>query len=132
MIKRIAAVFIGFISAFVLTGLVQMMSAKMYPPPEDLITQDLEAIERYFKALPANARLIMLVAHVLGAFVGAFIASKIADSYKLYLGLLVGVVMLVASVSYNLASFAPAWSFLSSLILTGLAAYIGARLGSRS
>jgi len=132
MLKRVLAVFLGFLAGFVTTGLIQMVSARMYPPPEDLITRDIEALEIYFTHLPSTARLIMLVAHIIGAFIGSFLAARMADRYRLYLGLLVGVVMLVASISYNLASFAPAWAFMTDLAATAGVAYLGARLGSRN
>lgn len=129
MLKRITAVFFGFITGFILVSLIQMISAKMYPPPPDLLPQDQEAMQAYFSTLPTGARIISLIAHIMGAFGAAFIAAKRADKYKLYLGLLVGVVIMVASASFNFASYAPPYIILIDFILTGLAAWLGARTG---
>ena len=129
MLKRILAVILGFVSGFVTVGLIQTISAQMYPPPGDLIIQDNEALEAYFYSLPHKARYIIMLAHVVGCFIGAYIAAKLSDKYKFYMGLLVGVVMFVASFSYNLASFCPRGIFIIDLGLCILAVYLGARLG---
>lgn len=131
MPQRILAVILGFFTGFVLVILVQMISAKLYPPPEDLLTQDVEALKRYFTALPGPARIIILAAHVLGAFGGSFVASKFANSYKFYIGLIVGFILLIASISSNLGSYVPALIFILDTLLTIGAMLLGARLGSK-
>jgi len=132
MFKRVLAVILGFVTGFVLVTLIQSISAGMYPPPEDLIAQDTEALKAYFSSLPTKARYIILAAHAIGCFGAAYITSKFADNYKFYLGLLVGLMMLVAGASYNLASYSPIWAFAADIISSLCFAYLGAKWGSFS
>ena len=132
MLKRFFALVLGFITGFVLVTLVQMISAKMYPPPVDMIAQDAEALESYFLSLPINARYIVTLAHIMGAFGGAYVAAKFADKYKFYMGCIVGIIILVASVSYNLASFCPGWIVVLDLLLSALTVFIASKLGAKT
>jgi len=132
MFKRVLAVVLGFVTGFVLVTLIHSISARMYPPPEELITQDMEALKAYFSSLPTKARNIILAAHAIGSFGAAYITSKFADSYKFLLGMLVGLIMLLAGASYNLASYSPVWAFVADIISSLCFAYLGAKWGSIS
>lgn len=132
MFRRVLSVVLGFITGFVLVVLIQMISAKMYPPPSDMLPQDTEAIKQYFSTLPIEARLIIVLAHVVGTFGGCYIAAKLADKSKFYMAIVVGVLMLVSTISSNMASYIAVSIFLLDTLLTLAAVYLGARIGSRS
>jgi MFS family permease len=130
ILRRFAAILTGFISGFILVSLIQLISAKMYPPPLDLLPQDQEGMSNYFQSLPKKARFIVMSAHFVGTIFGAFIASKISDRYNVQMGLLVGFIMLVAAISYNSVTFAPGWMMVSDFLLMLLAMITGAKIGA--
>lgn len=131
MARSFFSVILGFLAGFVIVSLIQMISASLNPPPADMIPGDKEAMEIYFRNLDTNARLIMLVAHLLGAFVAAILASRIAKSSKFYSGLIAGFIILIASISYNMASLSPPLFLVLDPVFSALVIYLGARLGSR-
>jgi len=132
MLKRFLALVLGFLAGLVLFTLIQMISSKMYPPPEGMLTQDVEALESYFLSLPMYSRYIITLAHVLGAFVGAYVAAKLADKHKFYMGCIVGIIFLVASVSHNREFLCPGWMIVLDMFLTALATYLASKIGSKT
>ena len=74
MIKRLLGLFLGFIAAMAVVLLTQYFSRGMFPPPEDMILNDMEARERFLLSMPMSLRYYFLASHVIGGFIGAYIA----------------------------------------------------------
>ncbi len=128
MFRRIIALIVGFVIGFIVVVIIQMISSNMYPPEPEMLPQDTEALAQYFKTLPMTARYIIMAAHVIGGFTAAFITAWIADSNKMILAILVGIIIVIATVSYNLVSLAPSYIIVLDFILTSVFVYLGGKL----
>lgn len=131
MLRRVGAILAGLFAGFVIVGTIQMISGYLYPPPDDLNFHDKEGILIHMQSLPTMAFVIVILAHVIGTFVGAFISARITDAYKFYFGLFVGALFVVATISNLLMMPHPTWMIGTDILLTIGAAYLGARIGSR-
>jgi len=128
MFRRVIALIVGFVIGFIVVSIIQMISSKMYPPDPGMLPQDTEALQQYFTSLPLNARYIIMASHIIGGFSAAFITAWIADSNKMILAILVGIIIVIATVSYNLVSLAPSYILVLDFILTSFFVYLGGKL----
>lgn len=131
MIRRVASVLGGFIMASFIFMVLQAMVSRQFPPPENFNVNDTEAVTEYFRGLPSKMFIMLTLSHAFSALIGAFFASVIADKYKIYLGLMVGLMIVVASLAYVLNIPVPTWMIfldpLAILICSGIGAYLGSR-----
>ena len=103
----------------------------MYPPPQDLNFHDKEGILAHMQSLPDKAFIMVIVAHTLSTLAGAFVAARIAPNHKIYYGIFVGALFVVASLSMIMSVPHPRWMILTDILLVTLLAYLGAKLGSK-
>ena len=128
MLRRVGAVIFGGFAGFSLFAVVQGYLLSQFPPPEGFIPQDVEASTAYFRSLPDKAFMIVLAGQVFAAFSASFLAAKIADKYKFYIGLLVGGMFVVAVISYIMTIPTPKWVLFANPIGAIIAMLLGSRL----
>ena len=80
ILSIIAGVLVGVFGVF----LVKMINLSLYPNPVDLKVSDPDLA----------AFVLIIIAHILGAFIAAFIASMVARTKRLNVGLLAGAILL--------------------------------------
>lgn len=131
MIRRIGAVIFGFIAGFFIFVLIQGIIASKFPPETAFNANDTEAMTAYFRSLPDKFFLYILAAHSLASLVASFLGAKVADKYKLYLGLLVGGMFLVAAITYIMTIPTPSWMLIADPLIIMVFSFLGAKLGSR-
>jgi putative membrane protein (TIGR04086 family) len=131
MLRRVVAILAGLVVGFLVVALLSMVSGMMYPPPPDLNINDTEGLMAHMQSLPPSAFMMIIFAHSLGTFTGAFLASKLARANKFYYGLFVGALFVVASISNDMMLPHPNWMIVSDIICVAIAAYLGGRLGAR-
>ncbi len=129
MLRRIAAVLLGVVTAFVLVTVIQKLGQLVYPPPADLSLDDPERWKAYVAALPPGPFFFVLAAWALGTLGGGVVAARIARAKPLLHALIVGAVVMIASIAQLVAIPHPLWFTIAAIILIPAAAYLAARLG---
>ena len=92
ILSIIAGVLVGVFGVF----LVKMINLSLYPNHADLNVSDPDLA----------AFVLIIIAHILGAFTAAFIASMVARTKRLNVGLLAGAILLSFTI-WN--SFSKRW-----------------------
>ncbi|MBT8232992.1 MAG: hypothetical protein HKO66_07990 [Saprospiraceae bacterium] len=131
MLRRIGAVICGFLVGFALYILIQRQIALQFPPEFEINAHDKEALTRYFRSLPDKFFIYILLAQALTALFASFVTTKIADKYNLYMGLLVGGMFFIASISFIATVPTPGWMLIAAPISIIIAVYFGTKFGLR-
>ena len=130
MFRNAGAAFLGIVIAFVLVMLIEKVGHLIYPPPANLDYTDVEALETYIATLPFLALLFPMIAWVVGTFSGSFIASKIGTANPLVFAVIVGGLMLAATIANLIFIPHPLWFSIVSLIAIAAAAWFAAKVAS--
>ena len=119
----------GLATMFVVIMGIEYVGHMVYPPPPGLnpmVTEDLSAI---MASQPAAAKAFVVVAWVVGAFAGGWVAAKISRTYPRAAAVIVAL-MVVAGVVGMILQLPghPRWMAALGLLLPIPAALLGARL----
>ena len=128
MARRILSVIAGLLVAMVVITGVEAVIPLLYPVPPGLDMKDPAAFKVYVAALPIGALLMVILAHSLGALVGAVVATLIAGRASIWPGMIVGALVMVAGIVNLFQISHPVWFSVVDLLLYLPAAYGGARL----
>ena len=118
MVRNIGAVVAGFLVVLVVVGGLQFASSAVYPPPEgfDPFSPDPDMLAEYVAGLPTAAWLLAMGSELIGAFLGALAAGRIAQSHRAaFAGGIVGLAVIGSII--NWVSFThPLWFIVIQLI----------------
>lgn len=126
--RSVLAVFVGIVVAVLAVFIVESVGHVVFPPPPGVDVSDPEALRELMERIPAGALAFVLLAWVLGSFLGGFTAAKIAVQHRLACALIVGVVMLGAGGMTMMMIPHPLWMMVLGVLLPVPAAWVGARL----
>lgn len=130
MVKNIVAGFAGIIVAGLLVWLVEMLGHAVYPPPTDLNFADAETMRAYIDTLPLAALLFVAAAWFIGTLGGTVLACKLGDAKPMIYAIVVGGLMLVATVANLIVIPHPVWFSVLGVAGIVVAAWLGMTLGS--
>ena len=131
-LKNILAVLAGAIVGSVVNGGIIQISGSIIPPPEGVDVSNIESIKANIHLFEPKNFIFPFLAHALGTFVGAFLAARIAASYKMRFAMVVGVLFLVGGITAVYMIPAPLWYNVLDLAVAYLPmAYIGGKIASR-
>jgi len=120
MIRNAAAIIIGLATAILLIFLVQKVGHVVYPPRDDLDTNDVTAMRTYFSQLPLLAQLFPIFSYFIGAFVGSVVAPAIGTAQPKNLVGIIGLILLALTISNLIAIPHPHWfSALAIAVIIG-------------
>ena len=127
--RAILGVLAGLVAMFLVIMGIEYVGHVVYPPPPGLnpmVTEDLAAI---MASQPAAAKAFVVVAWVVGAFIGGWVAAKVSRSYPRAAAVIVAL-MVVAGVVGMILQLPghPRWMAALGLLLPIPAALLGARL----
>ena len=77
------------------------------------------------------AMVLVVVSWVLGAFIGGWVAAKVAREHPLFAALMIGVLVLAGVVANNTMIPHPLWMTVLGVLLPLPAAWLGARMARR-
>ena len=126
--RTVLGVVAGLATMFVVIMLVELLGAQLFPPPEGIDMRDPEGLASAMAQMPLGALALVVVAWVLGAFAGGWVAAKVsvahprAAAVTVALAVVAGVVMMVLSFPH------PLWMTVLGLALPVPVALAGARL----
>ncbi len=112
MARNIGAVLAGILVVFVVVAGLQYAGLMFYPPPEGLDAfdpADAEAFADYLADMPLTSWVWVFASEVLGAFLGALAAGRIAGSHRSWFAAGIVALAVAGSIS-NWVSFShPTW-----------------------
>jgi hypothetical protein len=116
ILSIIAGVLVGVFGVF----LVKMINLSLYPNYADLNVSDPDLA----------AFVLIIIAHILGAFIAAFIASMVARTKRLNVGLLAGAILLSFTIWNSFSIGPPNVVSILDIVGTSLAVFLGAKMGA--
>jgi len=125
MARNIIGIIVGLTAAFFMTWGIQMINYSLFPMPEGLEVTDTEAMKKYVAGLPMTAYIIVLLSHILGAFVGAWVGSVVADSHERKISIGIGSFLLIMGLINLLSIPHPVWFIIVDLLVFIPSALLG-------
>jgi len=127
--RTILGILAGLVVAWLAMTICEFASLFLHRPPVGLDLRDPQALAAHIAAAPLSAMLVVVVGWALAAFVGAWVAARIARHRRaaaLVIGLLVlaGVIANIAMIPH------PLWMTVAGLVLPLPLAWLAARIAS--
>jgi len=129
ILKNILAVILGIVVGSIVNMGILKFGLSIVPPPAGVDPQDVESIKANIDSYEFKHFIIPLLAHALGALVGAFVTAKISN-HKI-LSLLVGAFFMIGGIMMMTMIPQPTWFTIVDLASYIPAAYLGYLLGKR-
>lgn len=132
MRRTLLAALAGLATAFATILLVEFAGQALYPPPPGIDPANTADMARLIGTLPMGALAMVVVAWVIGAFDGGFVAALLAGPARPRLAALGPGVMVTAGVVAMIVAMPahPAWMAVAGLLLPVPAALAGGALAS--
>jgi hypothetical protein len=128
MARILLSLIAGIGAGGLVIGLIQTIALNMYPLDPGLTEQQ---IQEAMSKMPVGYYWFNIASHIIGAFGAGLVAALINKKYKLKLGIVAALVILVLTFIMNYNSSFPNWVKASDVSLTILAGAIGALIGSK-
>jgi sorbitol-specific phosphotransferase system component IIBC len=126
--RAILAIVAGCVLSVLVVVGVEALGHMIYPPPAGLDLRDPVAMRAVIAEMPFGAFVIVVFGWVLGAGLGAWLATRLSRTGKAWPGVAVGGLTLAAT-GVNLFTIAhPGWVVAAALIGIPLATWVGIRL----
>ena len=131
MWRHILATLLGLFSGMALNmAIIQLNSVVFFPMPPDLDPNDPAQFNAYLATLPQIAFIPVLLAPLGQAFVGGWVAARLAPSHPMRHALIIGVISLAGGIMAMTMLDGPAWLAIE-LPLYLVAAWAAGRLEAR-
>ncbi|MEQ9399212.1 MAG: hypothetical protein RJQ04_08560 [Longimicrobiales bacterium] len=120
MVRNVLAVVAGFVVVGVTVAGLQWLSASLYPLPAGLDPMDpadAGALAEHTRGLPAGAWALAFGSELLGAFLGALVAGRLASSHRARFALALVALAAAASVMNWVAFPHPVWFMVGQAVL---------------
>ncbi|MBE5315312.1 MAG: hypothetical protein H4O13_07915 [Xanthomonadales bacterium] len=128
--RGIGATVAGVLAAGLTIAGVEWLGHRLYPPPVGLQANDLQALAAHVAAMPIGALLFVLLAWLLGVFLGGLVAAFLAGRrHRLYAGVVVAVILLGAIANFAMIPH-PAWFMALTVLVLPLAGFAAAGLAT--
>lgn len=132
MFRDVTGAVIGVLVAMLTVMLFNWASHLAFPPPADVDVTDTESMIAYMRAAPVAGLAIILAGYLTAAFDGTLIAALIGRSNTIYFAMIVGVLLLVGTITNLIMIPHPTWFVVSSIagiiVFAAAAAFVGARV----
>lgn len=123
MLRDVIAAIVGIAVAVLTVMLFDWISHSVYPLPAELDLNDTAAMSAHIASAPLGALLFVLAGFVVATFDGTFIACWIGGAKPFIYALVVGVLMLVATVSNLIMIPHPLWFSVAAVLGIIIAAW---------
>ena len=132
IVRNIGAVLVGMVAGIAVNmTLIQLNSTVFFPMPEGLDTTDTEAFNRYINSLPFYGFICVIPAHLGQSWVGAWVASRMAQSHPRRLAMVIGFFSLAGGIMAMKMINGPSWMVVELPFYLFLAWVAGTREESR-
>jgi hypothetical protein len=132
VVKNILAVVAGVVVGSIVNMGIIMISGSIIPPPEGGDITTMEGLKETMHLFEPKHFIFPFLAHALGTFVGAFVATKIAATRKMLMALIIGLFFLIGG-TVNIAMLGgPMWFTALDIIMAYMPmAYLGWMLAKK-
>lgn len=131
VLKNILAVVLGWLLGSIVNMALVFAGHAVFPI-EGVDPNDVEAMAEVMPTLGSEYFVFPFLAHAIGTLVGAFIAAKIAATYKMTFALVIGGIFLLGGIWVSTMIPAPTWFTATDLIIAYIPmAWLGGKLGSK-
>jgi MFS family permease len=121
----------GAFAAFVVVAVVEGVGHAIYAPAAMPDMSDPDAVAAFIGAMPLGAFLFVLAAYLLATMAGGALAAALARRHGMRLAIIVGALILTASVANFIALPHPAWFIVATLVGVPAAAWLTGMAASR-
>lgn len=129
ILKNITAFIVGAVIGGLVNMGIIMISDSVIALPKEIDPSDMDSLVDNFHLFKPINFLMPFLAHALGTLIGAFIAAKIAATYKLQFALSIGILFLLGGIQMANILPAPNWFNIADLGFAYIPmAYLGYRL----
>lgn len=131
ILKNILSVILGWVvGSFVNMGLIK--AGHILLPIEGIDPDNMDALVAVMPTLSYEYFIFPFLAHALGTFSGAIVASLVAFNNKMKFALVVGVLFLIGGIMVNYMIPGPTWFAVIDIVFAYIPmAYIGSRIAER-
>lgn len=130
MKRKIIAVVLGVVVAFVLIIAIESLGHSVYPLPDNMDISDPEAMQAYVMSAPIGAILLVLAAWLVATLVGGLLACFIARETPLVYAAIVGGLVLLGTIINLMSIPHPLWFSATSVVAIIATIFVTGRLGS--
>jgi len=117
IVRNILAVIAGvFFGSVVNMGII-MISGSVIPPPNGADVTTVEGLKQSLHLFEPQHFVMPFLAHAMGTFVGALLASLIAVNHKMYFALGIGVFFLAGGITNTFMLPSPIWFTVLDLLV---------------
>ena len=109
MVRNIIAVILGIIIGGSVNMAIITYGGELIPPPESVNPNDFESIKENFHLYQNIHFVVPFLAHAVGTFIGALIASLIASSHQLKFAFAIGCFYLMGGITMVMMLPSPMW-----------------------
>ncbi|MBL4585560.1 MAG: hypothetical protein JKX84_00675 [Flavobacteriales bacterium] len=109
IIRNILAVLVGIGVGGVANLQILKYGALIIPPPEGLISGDMESLKEFMPMFGPEQFVTPFLAHAIGTLVGAWLAAMIAASHQMKLALGIGIWFFAMGIIMSFMLPAPLW-----------------------
>lgn len=132
MIRNIIAGVVGVVVALAIIALNEKLGQMVFPPPEGIDFSDPEIVQPYLASLPAWALLQVMAGWVIGVFVGIMVATTISLASPAIFALVIGGLILAATVANLIIIPHPMWFNVTSLAAIALSAWFAKTIADKN
>ena len=127
--RTILGVIAGLATMFIVIMAIEAAGHALYPPPAGLNPMLAEDMAKIMLAMPSAAKAIVVVAWVVGAFAGGWVAARIARQHPRIAAVIVAAMVMAGVIGMILQMPEhPLWMSALGLLLPIPAALAGAKL----
>jgi hypothetical protein len=127
-VRVILGAVVGVGLAFLIVVLAEEAGHRIYPVPTDIDWSDVNAVKSYTDSLPVGALLLLLAGWVGATFIGALAGSAICRPRAILISVIVGGLMLAATIVNFLMTPHPWWLVMATIIGIAGATWLAAKL----
>jgi pimeloyl-ACP methyl ester carboxylesterase len=129
MVRTVLGVIAGLMTMFVVIMAIEAAAHAVYPPPAGLNPMLADDMARIMMSMPVEAKALVVVSWVVGAFAGGWVAAKIARLHPRIAAVIVAAMVVAGVIGMILQMPAhPLWMSALGLLLPIPAALLGAKL----
>ena len=114
MLRKLGAIVLGSIAGYLIVMAIEMLNLVLFKPPAGMNFSDSAALKSWIESLPQTAFILILVAWLVGAVVGVWIATRVGRSPVP--GIVVGLLLLGATVSNFFRFPHPVWVMVAAVV----------------
>ncbi|MCU0389247.1 MAG: hypothetical protein MUE71_11630 [Chitinophagaceae bacterium] len=129
VLRNVLAVIGGLVIGSIVNMGIITLSGTIIPPPAGADVTTTEGLKAALPLFEPKHFLMPWLAHALGTLTGAFVATKIGNPSRIWLGLVIGVFFLMGGISMVFMVPSPTWFTITDLALAYLPmGYLGSKL----